>query len=183
MSVKIRGIVQKFAGLIDTLRYKSDLVKFSDLSSNLEACLICMPSRLELMRAASDILPEIAEIFPNREIRILLTSNVDPQSHDIIKKFVVVKPHSYDLDKFSLPKKEFIQRVSTGGLAVSVDLDTYPNFFNAVVSLRSGATVRTAFDKGIGLPYYNLIVGIPAAEAAPKVSCRAMADILGNFRM
>jgi hypothetical protein len=167
----------------DRFKYSPDLVKFSDLSSNLKACLICMPARLELIRPASEILPEIAQTFPNRDIRILLTSNVDPQSHDIIKKFVVVKPLSYDLDAFSLPKKEFIQRVSAGGLAVSVDLDTYPNFFNAVVSLRSGAVVRTAFDKGVGLPYYNFIVGIPAAEAAPRVSCRAMADILGNFRM
>ncbi len=183
MSVKIRGIVQRFAGLKDAFTHRPDPVNFSDLSGNFRACLVCMPARLELIRAASDILPEIAEIFPNRDIRILLTSNVDPQSHDIIKKFIVIKPLSYDLDAFSLPKREFIQRVSAGGLAVSVDLDIYPNFFNAVVSLRSGAIVRTAFDKGVGLPYYNLIVGIPAAEAAPKVSCRAMADILGNFRL
>lgn len=183
MSVKIRGIVQRFASLKDRFKYSSDPVKFSDLSGSLRACLICMPARLELIKPASEILPEIAEIFPNRDIRILLTSNVDPQSHDIIKKFVVIKPLSYDLDAFSLPKREFIQRVSAGGLAVSVDLDIYPNFFNAVVSLRSGAIVRTAFDKGVGLPYYNFIVGIPAAEAAPRVSCRAMADILSNFRM
>lgn len=183
MGVKIRGIVQRFASLRDRLQYRLDLVNFSDLPVNLKACLICMPARLELIRAASEILPQIAETFPNRDIRILLTSNVDPQSHDIIKKFLVIKPFPYDLDTFSLPKKEFIQRVSAGGLAVSVDLDTYPNFFNAVVSLRSGAVVRTAFDKGVGLPYYNFIVGVPAAEAAPRVSCRAMADILSNFKM
>lgn len=183
MSVEIRSIIQRFANLRDRIKYTSDPVKFSDLSSNLKACLICMPARLELIRAASEILPEIAEVFPNRDIRILLTSNVDPQSHNIIKKFVVIKPLSHDLDTFSLPKKEFIQRVSAGGMAISVDLDVHPNFFNAVVSLRSGAIVRTAFDKGVGLPYYNFIVGIPAAEAAPKVSCRAMADILSNFRM
>jgi hypothetical protein len=141
-----------------------------------------MPSRLELIKPAADVIPLIAETFPDRNIKILLTSNVDPQSHEIIKNFIVIKPLAYDLDKFSLPKREFIARVADGGLAVAIDMDTVPNFFNAIVALRSGAPVRTSFDKGIGLPYYNLILGIPSAEAAPRVSYRAMAEILGNFR-
>ncbi len=162
---------------------KADPVRFSELASDHKCCLICMPSKLNLIKPAAEILPAIADTFPNRTIRILLTSNVDPQSHEIIKKFVVIKPLSYDLDSFSLPKKTFIERVAAGGLAVAIDMDTTPNFFNAVVALRSGAAIRTAFDKGVGLPYYNFILGVPSAEAAPRVSYRAMADILGNFRL
>jgi hypothetical protein len=175
-------MAERIAKLKIKYTHKSPAIRFSDLYSDLKGCLICMPGRLEHIRAASEILPEIAEIFPNRDIRILLTSNIDPQSHRFIKKFPVIEPRSGDLDKFSLPKKDFINRLTGGGLAITVDMDTNPNFFNAVVSLRSGAPVRTAFDKGEGLPYYNLIIGIPAMDAAPKVSYRAMADILRNFR-
>lgn len=182
LSVKIHGLVEKMARLKHTFRYKAETVNFSHVSDNLKACLVCMPSRLDLIRPASEILPDIARTFLNRDIRILLTSNVDPQSHEIIKKFVVLKPLAYDLDKFSMPRRDFIDRVAGGGLSICIDLDTSPNFFNAVVSLQSGAAVRITFDKGVGLPYYNLIVGIPAGEAAPRISCRAMADILSNFR-
>lgn len=182
MSVKVHALVQKMARMKHAFRFKPEPVNFSHVSESLKACLVCMPSRLDLIRPASEILPDIARTFPNRDIRILLTSNVDPQSHNIIKKFVVMKPVAYDLDRFSMPRKEFIERLSGGGLSIAIDLDPHPNFFNAVVSLQSGAAVRITFDKGVGLPYYNLIVGIPAVEAAPRISCRAMADILSNFR-
>jgi hypothetical protein len=182
LSIRVHGLVQKMARMKHSFRYRAEPINFSHVSESLKACLICMPSRLDLIRPASEILPDIARTFRNRDIRILLTSNVDPQSHEVIKKFVVMKPVAYDLDRFSMPKREFIERLAGGGLSISIDLDTQPNFFNAVVSLQSGAAVRITFDKGVGLPYYNLIVGIPAVEAAPRISCRAMADILSNFR-
>ena len=175
-------MAERFAKLKFKLRYKSSATKFSDLPDNYRGCLICMPSRMEQVRAASEILPEFAETFPNRDIRVLLTTNIDPQSYQNIKRFAVIKPLPEDLDALSLPKKEFIDRLRKGGLAMTVDMDTNPNFFNAVISLQCEAPVRTAFDKGEGLPYYNFIVAIPARDAAPKVSYRAMADILRNFK-
>lgn len=182
MALRVSNIAQRFLNLKYKYKAESSPVKFSDLSGDLKGCLVCMPSRLDQIKPAADILPVIAETFADRNIKILLTSNVDPQSHEIIKKFIVIKPLAYDLDRFSLPKRSFIERVSDGGLAVAIDMDTNPNFFNAIVALRAGAVIRTAFDKGVGLPYYNFIMGIPSAEAAPRVSYKAMADILCNFR-
>lgn len=182
MGVRINRIAERVTKLRYKYSHKPSTIKFSDLSRDLKGCLICMPGTLEQVRSASEILPDIAEIFPNRDIKIMLTSNIDPQSHEYIKKFAVVKPLADDLDSFSMPKKEFLNRVIGSGLAIAVDLDPNPNFFNAVVSLQSGAPVRTAFDKGEGLPYYNFIIGVPAKDVAPKVSYRAMADILRNFR-
>ena len=182
MSIKVSSLAERLINFRYKYKPGPDPVNFSDLSRDLKSCLICMPSRLELIKPAADVLPALAETFADRNIKILLTSNIDPQSHEIIKKFIVVKPLAYDLDRFSLPKRGFIDRIAEGGLAVAIDMDTAPNFFNAVVALKAGAIVRTAFDKGVGLPYYNFILGVPSAEAAPRVSYRALADILGNFK-
>ncbi|MEE9553058.1 MAG: hypothetical protein V3W18_02075 [candidate division Zixibacteria bacterium] len=182
MEIKINRFAEKFAKLKFKYTHKIFPISFSDLPDNRRACLICMPGKMDQVRAAAEILPELAEIFPNRDIKILLTTNVDPQSYQFIKKFSIIRPLSEDIDSFSLPKREFIDRLTKGGLAITVDMDTNPNFFNAVISLQTGAPVRTAFDKGEGLPYYNFIVAIPARDAAPKVSYRAMADILRNFK-
>lgn len=182
MSIKVSSLAERFLSMKYRYKVEPGTVNFSELSRDLKGCLICMPSRLDLIKPAADVLPALAETFPDRNIKILITSNVDPQSHEIIKNFIVIKPLAYDLDRFSLPKRNFINRISEGGLAVAIDMDTTPNFFNAVVGLRTGALVRTAFDKGVGLPYYNFILGIPSVEAAPRVSYRALADILGNFK-
>ncbi|UCE66895.1 MAG: hypothetical protein JSU85_02465 [Candidatus Zixiibacteriota bacterium] len=182
MTVKVSSLAERILTMRYRYRPESGPVNFSELSRDLKGCLVCMPSRLDLIKPAADVLPALAETFPDRNIKILLTSNIDPQSHEIIKKFIVIKPLAYDLDRFSLPKKNFIERIAEGGLAVAIDMDTAPNFFNAVIALKAGAVVRTAFDKGVGLPYYNFILGVPSAEAAPRVSYRALADILGNFK-
>lgn len=182
MSIRINRLAERLAKFRDRHSHKPSPIHFSELTIDFKPCLLCMPGTLDQVRAASEILPEMAEIFSNRDIKILLTSNIDPQSHALIKKFAVIRPQQHDLDSFSMPKREFIDRVTGGGLAIAIDMDPNPNFFNAVMSLRSGAPVRTAFDKGEGLPYYNLIIGIPAKDVAPKVSYRAMADILKNFK-
>ncbi len=182
MAVKVSSLAERFLNVKYRFKAEYGQVNFSELSRDLQGCLVCMPSKLDLIKPAADVLPALAETFSDRNIKILLTSNIDPQSHEIIKKFIVIKPLAYDLDRFSLPKRNFIERIAEGGLAVAIDMDTEPNFFNAVVGLKTGAVVRTAFDKGVGLPYYNFILGVPSAEAAPRVSYRALADILGNFK-
>jgi len=182
MNIKISKIAEKYAKLKFRFSEKPSSISFSNLSSDYKGCLVCMPGNMENTRAASEILPELAETFPNRDIRILITSNIDSHTPSLIKKFAVIRPEPHDLDRFSLPRREFIGRLTRGGLSVAMDLDPQPNFFNAVISLQSGAPVRTAFDKGEGLPYYNFIIGVAAMDVAPKVSYRAMIDILKNFR-
>ena len=127
-------------------------------------------------------MPEIAAAFPNRNLKILLSSSIDPQSHDIIRKFIVFRVEGKDIDTFKLPKKHLITRISDGGVGMVIDMDLEPNFFNAIIGIRSGAPVRTTFDKGVGLPYYNMLVGKPMKDQAPRAAYRMMADVLGNYR-
>jgi hypothetical protein len=166
------------------LKYKSlvNEFSFSEVSKGVQSVLMMMPSKLDLIKPSAEILPRLAEVFTGRNIKIMLSTNIDPQSYEIIKKFGIIKPEAYDLDRFSLPKKKFIRQLDDDGIGVAIDMDTAPNFFNAVVAIRSGARVRAAFDKGVGLPYYNFILGIPSGETSPKIAYRAMADILSNFK-
>jgi hypothetical protein len=177
--------LSSFAGRVARIIYehkKMDVVPFSEISRGLQSCLILMPGRLELIKPAAEILPELAAALPNRSLKIVLTSSIDPQSHEIIKKFVVIRAESTDFDTFSLPKRHFIEKIAYGGIGIAIDLDTRPNLFNAVAGLRSGAAVRTTFDKGVGLPYYNMIISTSGPDTAPKAQYKILADILGNFR-
>jgi hypothetical protein len=180
--MKLNSFAERVAKLIHERSVSVEPVSFTEVSRSTLSCLILMPGKLETIKPAAEIIQEIAATFPNRNLKIMLTSSVDPQSHDMIKKFIVIRAEESDFDTFSLPKKQFITKLCTGGVGIAIDLDMQPNLFNAVVGIRSGALVRTSFDKGIGLPYYNMIVGFGTSENAPRARYRIMADILGNFR-
>jgi hypothetical protein len=162
-------------------RIKIEPVAFLEASRALMPCLICMPPKLDLLKAAAEILPEIAAALTNRSLKIMTSSSIDPESHSYIRKFHVIHTEPGDYDTFSLPKKHFIEKVCFGGIGMAIDLDLRPNIFNAVLVLRSGAKVRTSFDKAVGLPYYNMIVGPGEPEKDPKASYRIMADVISNF--
>ena len=157
-------------------------VSFTEVRRSISPCLILMPSKLEKIKPAAEILPEIAAALPNRNVKIVISSSIDPQSHLLIRHFIVMRTEPGDYDTFSLPKKHFIDKISYGGVSIVIDLDLTPNLFNAVLGLRSGGKVRTSFDKGIGLPYYNMIVGSGSPKSDPGGSYKIMADVIGNFR-
>ncbi len=81
-----------------------------------------------------------------------------------------------------MPKKHLIKKICDGGIGMAIDMDMTPNFFNAIIGIKSGAPVRTSFDKGVGLPYYNMLVGKAIDGQAPRLAYKMMADILGNFK-
>jgi hypothetical protein len=181
--MKLNSFSEQAARLFHERKIKIEPVAFHEVNRGIKSCLVCMPGKLDLIKPAAEILPEIATAFPNRSLKVMLTSSIDPQSHDFIKRFIVIRAEPGDYDTFSLPKKQFITRISSGGVGIAIDLDPRPNLFNAVAVLRSGALVRTSFDKGIGLPYYNMIVGSQGHDPASRAAYRMMADVLANFRM
>ena len=182
MEIKVNPLAQRVSEFLHRHRLKTEPVHYGSLSSDWRECLVCMPGKFDMMKQAAKILPELAASFPNRKMKLLLTSSIDSQSHRIIKNFLIARPQSYDFDRFGMPRGRFIERLCGRGVALVIDMDTSPNFFNALVALHSKAAVRIAFDKGVGLPYYNFIVGVPAMNVSPQSSYRAMADVLGNFK-
>jgi hypothetical protein len=180
--MKLNSLAEQAARLIHERRIRIEPVAFHEISRGIKSCLICMPGKLELIKPAAEILPNIATAFPNRSLKILLTSSIDPQSHDFIKKFIVIRAEAGDYDTFSLPKRQFIAKIASGGVGIAIDLDPRPNLFNAVAVLRSGAEVRTTFDKGVGLPYYNLIIGSQGESPGSRAAYKMLADVLDNFK-
>ncbi len=180
--MKLNNFTEKAARLLHERKMKVEAVAFSEVNRGIKSCLICMPGKLELIKPAAEILPDLATAFPNRSLKVMLTSSIDPQSHDFIKRFIVIRAEQSDYDTFMLPKKQFIIKLSMGGVGIGIDLDPRPNLFNAVAILRSGAQVRTSFDKGVGLPYYNMIIGSEGQDPGTRAAYRIVADVLANFR-
>jgi hypothetical protein len=179
--MKLNSLTHRFA----KMTYEKTEIKpvhFMGVSRSISPCLVLMPGKLEEIKPAAEILPEIAASLPNRTHKIIISSSIDPQSYMLIRNFIVIRTEPYDYDTFSLPKKPFIDKISYGGVSIVIDLDLKPNMFNAVLSLRSGGKVRTTFDKGVGLPYYNMIVDQGSSESNPRAIYRIMADVIGNFR-
>ncbi|OQX92949.1 MAG: hypothetical protein B6D58_00205 [candidate division Zixibacteria bacterium 4484_95] len=115
-------------------------------------------------------------------INVLLTSNIDPRSHNYIKRFTIIKPYSSDINSFYLPKRSFINRVAAQGISVCIDLDFNPNFFNSSVCIMTKAPVRIGFAKGLGLPYYNLEIDIDSDKVSTKESYNQFIKVLYNFK-
>ena len=177
----ISKFTERITNFLINRKSKISPVNFNRATNNMKSCLICMPASLEQVRSASIILSDIAATFANRKINILLTCSIDPQSHEIIKKFSSIRLGETDLDRFSLPTKEFINKIATGGVGICIDLDPSPNFFNAVVAVRCGAEIRASFDKGVGLPYYNLLVKSAGGSSNLKDKYSALSTFLRNF--
>ena len=163
------------------MKLKTEPVNFIALADNYNDCLVCMPAEMKYIREAASKLPEIAAIFPNRHVKVLLTSNLDPQAYEFIKRFEIVKPYSYDLTVFYLPKKSFVQKIVGKGLSVCIDLDFGSNFFNSCLCALTRAPLRIGLAKGLGLPYYNLEISGGGTETPAKSKYNNFMGVLSNF--
>jgi hypothetical protein len=180
--VKVNRFAERLARAYHRLMMKNQPINFLSSINDYRDCLVCLPANMEFILEAASKLPHIAEIFPNRMINVLLTSNIDVRSHDYIKRFTIIKPYSNDINVFYLPKRSFIDRVTAQGISVCIDLDFKPNFFNSSVCIMTKAPVRIGFAKGLGLPYYNLEIDVDNDKTPVKESYEQFIKVLYNFR-
>jgi len=179
--VKVNRIAEKVSRVYYQIKIKDTSVNFLSITENKNDCLVCMPSRMEHLLDAASKLPDIASVFPNRIIKVLITSSIDPRSFKFIKRFTIIKPYSYDMSLFYLPKKAFVQKIVGKGLSICIDLDFEPNFFNSCISVLTRAPLRIGVNKGLGLPYYNLEIEIGDREAPSKMLYDNFIKVLYNF--
>jgi hypothetical protein len=180
--MKINRLAEKFARYRHRSLFRDSQVNFRECFLNPKDCLVLMPSDMNILLEAASKLPYVAELFPNRLIKIMVTSNIDPRSHDFIKRFTLIKPGDHDLTRFALPRNQFIENVRQSGLSVCIDLDLYPNFFNSSISVLTGAPVRIGLAKGMGLPYYNLELNVGGENTSIKSAYQTFVDMLFNFK-
>jgi hypothetical protein len=180
--MKINKIAEKFARYRHRALIDNRQINFRECFENPKDCLVLMPSDMNILLEAASKLPYVAELFPNRLIKILVTSNIDPRSHEFIKRFTLIKPSEHDLTRFSLPKGSFIENIGKTGLSVCVDLDLMPNFFNSSIAVMTGAPVRIGLAKGMGLPYYNLELNVGSEKTSIKTAYQTFVDMLYNLK-
>lgn len=180
--VKVNKFAEKIARFRHKLKIKEESVNFTRCFADYADCLVLMPSDMTAMVEAASQLPSIAEIFPNRLIKIMLTSNIDPRAHEFIKKFTLIKPYSSDISTFGLPRNEFVERLKAKGLSVCIDLDLSENFFNSTVCALAGAPVRIGRAKGLGLPYYNLEINVGGDDTPLKRAYDVFIGVLRNLK-
>ncbi len=179
--MKVNRIAEKVSRVYYRIKIKDQSVNFLSLADNNNDCLVCMPSQMEYLLDAASKLPDIASVFPNRIIKVLLTSSIDPRSYKFIKRFTIIKPYSYDTNLFYLPKKPFLNKIIGKGLSICIDLDFESNFFNSCISALTGAPLRIGANKGLGLPFYNLEIEIGGRENPAKVLYDNFIKVLYNF--
>lgn len=180
--MKVNKFAEKIARFRYRYKFKERTVNFNSLAESHDDCLVCMPANLQHILSASSKLPDIAAIFPNRLIKILVTSNIDHRSHEYIKRFTLERPFSYDLTSFYMPKRSFIERLVGKGLSICIDLDFEHNFFNSSVCALSGAPLRIGSLKCMGLPYYNMEIDIGDRSAINTETYDRYIKVLHNFR-
>ncbi|MCD6162082.1 MAG: hypothetical protein J7K40_06685 [candidate division Zixibacteria bacterium] len=179
--MKINRFVIKFSKMYHRMKLKDESVNFILLAEDMNDCLVCMPSDMKYIYEAASRLPDIASIFPNRLIKIILTSNVDPRSYGFIKRFEIIKPYSYDLNLLCLPKRTFLKKIIGKGLSICIDLDFEPNFFNSSLCALTRAPMRIGINKGMGLPYYNMEIQSGGEDVPPKKKYDNFIKVLYNF--
>ncbi len=180
--VKVNRIAEKIARLRHRMKFKGESVNFMRCFSDYADCLVLMPADMSSLVDAASRLPQIAEIFPNRLIKIMLTSNIDPRAHEYIKKFTLIKPYSNDISTFGLPRESFIDKLRSKDLSVCIDLDLAYNFFNSSVCALAQAPVRIGRAKGLGLPYYNLEINVGGDDVPAKKAYDAFIQALHNLK-
>jgi hypothetical protein len=180
--LKVNRIAERLNRIFFKMRFRGEPISFFSLVDNFSDCLVCMPSNMRYILEASSKLPDIAAIFPNRMIKVLLTSNIDPGSYAFVKRFSIIKPYSYDLNMFYLPKKSFIEKVVGKGLSVCIDLDLEHNYFNSSICALTRAPIRVGSKKGLGLPYYNLEINVGDPETPAKEQYDNFVKVLYNFK-
>ena len=180
--MKVYKLVEMMARFRHRLKYKDQPVNFLTLTDNRETCLVCLPANLDHMLKAATVLPQIAAIFPNRLVKVMVTSNIDHRSHEYIKKFTIEKPYSYDITTFNLPKKNFMEKLTKKGISICIDLDFEHNFFNSSVSVHTKAPLRIGCRKGMGLPYYNLEIDVGDRNELTAESYTNFIKVLYNFK-
>jgi hypothetical protein len=180
--MKINKLAEKFARYRHRALFRDSQVNFRECFVSPKDCLVLMPSDMNILLEAASKLPYVAELFPNRLIKILVTSNIDPRSHEFIKRFTLIKPDDHDLTRFALPRRHFVDSIRQSGLSVCIDLDLYSNFFNSSICVLTGAPVRIGIAKGMGLPYYNLELNVGGESTSIKTAYQTFIDMLFNLK-
>jgi hypothetical protein len=155
-SIKINRLLKRILIWRSKLSFKPHLFSFAEKIAQAENVLICLPGKQESFELAKDHLTIFADIFQNKKISVFLPFAGAESLLSHLERYVVIYPQKEDLGIFSLPRREFIQRIKDHRFEIALDLDLEDGFVNSYLCLKSGAFVRIGLEGKAGFPFYNL---------------------------
>lgn len=160
---------------------KPNLFSLAEKMKRAENVLICLPPKIERFLLAKDHLTVFADIFRNKKIFVFLPLTGAETLLSHLRSYAVIYPQKNDLKIFSLPRKEFIQRMKDYRFEIALDLDFEDGFVNSYLCLKSGAEVRIGLKGKTGFPFYNLELALSKERSSPQELYTGMAETLASL--
>ena len=176
--IRINRLLKKILIGYNKLSFKPDVLSFAEKMNQAENVLICLPAKKESFNLAKDHLTIFADIFQDKKIFVFLPMAGAESFLPHLKSYGVIYPQKEDLRIFSLPRREFIQRIKGYHFEIVLDLDLEKGFINSYLCLKSGALVRIGLKGKTGFPFYNLQLALSKEKSSPEDLYVGMAGML-----
>jgi len=176
--IRINRLLKKILIGYNKLSFKPDVLSFAEKINQAENVLICLPAKPESFNSAKDHLTIFADIFQDKKIFVFLPVAGVESFLPHFKSYGVIYPQKEDLRIFSLPRREFIQRIKDYHFEIALDLDLEEGFINSYLCLKSGALVRIGLKGKTGFPFYNLQLALSKEKSSPEDLYVGMAGML-----
>lgn len=180
-SIKINRLLKRILIWRNKLSFEPDLFSFAEKMNRAENVLICLPGKQESFEVAKDHLTIFADIFQNKKISVFLPLIGAESLLSHLERYVVIYPQKEDLRIFSLPRREFIQRIKDRRFEIALDLDLEDGFVNSYLCLKSGAEMRIGLEGKAGFPFYNLQLALSKERLSLEYLYVGMAETLKNL--
>jgi hypothetical protein len=180
-SIRINRWLKKILIWRSKLSFKSQAFSFAEKMKRAENVLICLPAKIESFTSIKECLDIFADIFHNKKISVFLplTGAESVLSH--LERYKVIFPQKEDLGIFSLPRREFIQRIKNYCFEIALNLDLDDGFLNSYLCLKSGAFVRIGPKGKTGFPFHNLQLALSNEGLLPHDLYTRMAEMIKNL--
>jgi hypothetical protein len=179
--IRINRLLKKFLIGWNKFSFEPDALSFAEKMNRAENVLICLPAKPESFNSAKDHLTIFADIFQDKKIFVFLPVAGAESFLPHLKSYGVIYPQKKDLRIFSLPRREFIQRIKGYHFEIALDLDLEDGFINSYLCLKSGALVRIGLKGKTGFPFYNLQLALSKEKSYQQDLYARMAEMLQSL--
>jgi len=156
-------LVKNLVVLKTRLFFNPKVLSFCEVLNKAKRVLILLPTKAESFPKALNHLGSLSAFVSDSEKFLFLPFQQEGFSSHL-KNYRMIILKKSDLNWFSLPNKEFIQRLKNLRFDITIDLDLEKNFLNSYLSFLSGSPLRIGVKNKAGLPFYNFEISLSEDE-------------------